>query len=408
MAFRKSRLRQLASEGNRRAHAVNALRESPDRFLATVQIGITVIATTAGAFGGSSVAVQLAGLLERAGLSRSLAYDLALAGVVAAIAYLSLVLGELVPKSLALKHAERYSLAVGRPLLALSAIARPLVWLLTASSNLVLRLFRDRTSFSESRLSREELQQLVEDAAETGAVDARVSEIASRAFDLGDLEVGAIMVPRQEIVALPVRASSKEIKQLILEHGHSRLPVFEETLDQVLGFVLAKDLFTLDWEQPLVVLRDLLRPTYVVPETMHAIDLLKELQRRRTQIAIVVDEQGAVIGLVTIEDLVEELVGEILSEHETPPKLFEPQPDGSVTVQGSAGIHEVNRALDVELPEHAGVRTIGGLASALAGVIPPAGTRLVVDDRIALEVVESSPRRVRRVRLIKQGVPADR
>jgi len=399
LTLRKTRLRELLDEGSGAARAITALRENPERLLATVQIGITVVSATAAAFGGASLAHPLAGFLVRLGVGEPTAESLAFALVVGFISYLSLVLGELVPKSLALRYAERYALLIGRPLHGVSWLVRPLVWLLTASSNLLLRFFGDKTNFAEARLSPQELQQLVEEAAKTGSLDPRAGEIASRAFDLTDLTLSAVMVPRSRIVALRRHASAEEIRQVLLEHGHSRVPVYEETLDNIVGYVIAKDLLGVAWEGTLIVLEDVLRPAYFVFETMRAMDTLKELQRRRMQLAIVVDERGGVLGLVTMEDLVEELVGDILSETETPEELIRRESPTTAVVQGTASLRELNRALGLELEEGHGYSTVGGLCAARTGAIPEPGTRLTLDDGTVLEVLDSTPRRVRTVRI---------
>lgn len=399
LTLRKTRVRELLDEGSGAARAIAALRATPERLLATVQIGITVVGATAAAFGGASLAQPLAGFLSGLGLGAKLAENLAFALVVGFISYLSLVLGELVPKSLALRYAERYALIIGRPLLGVSWLIRPLVWFLTASSNLILRFFGDRTNFSEARLSPEELQQLVEEAAKTGSLDPRAGEIASRAFELTDLTLAAVMVPRDRIVALERRASAEEIRRVLLEHGHSRMPVYEGKLDNIVGYVIAKDLLGVAWEGTLIVLEDVLRPPYFVVETMRAIDTLKELQRRRMQLAIVVDEHGGVLGLVTMEDLVEELVGDIFHETETPEELIQREGPATAVVQGTAPLREVNRALGLELDEGPGYSTLGGLCSARTGTIPERGTRLTLEDGTVLEVLDSTPRRVRTVRI---------
>ena len=399
LSVRKTRLTELLEEGNRAAQAVQALRDDPERFLATVQIGITVVSASAAAFGGASIAERLVGPLTALGLKAETAESLAFAGVVGLVSYLSLVLGELVPKSLALRFSEGYALFIARPLRGISWLVQPLVWFLTASSNLILRFFGDRTTFTESRLSPDELQQLVEEAAKSGSLDPRAGEIASRAFDLGNIPLSAVMVPRSRIVALRRHSSAEEIKQVLLEHGHSRMPVYEGTLDNIVGYVIAKDLLGIAWEGTLIVLEDVMRPAWFAFESMRAIDALKELQRRRMQLGIVVDERGGVAGLVTVEDLVEELVGEIASEFEKPEELLRRESPTTVVVQGTAAIRDVNRALGLELEEGQGWSTVGGLCSALAGTIPEPGTKLTLEDGTVLEVLDASPRRVRSVRI---------
>jgi putative hemolysin len=409
IALRKTRLAQLVEQGRASARAVQRLRDQPERFLATVQVGITVVGATAAAFGGASVARRVAPLVARISLLEPWAEQIALAVVVAAVSFLSLVLGELVPKSIALRSSERYALLVARPLLGLSTAARPIVWLLTNASNLVLRPFGDRTNFSESRLSVEELEQLVDEAGKAGALDAPTAEIASRALAFRDLTAGDVMVPRSRVVALPRDATPGELKRLLLEEGRARMPVYDGTLDDIVGYVMAKDLAAMAWERQLIVLDDLVRPVHFVPATARAVQVLREMQRRRTQLAVVVDEHGGVAGLLTLEDLVEELVGEILGEQEQPEALFQREPDGSAVVRGDAPLREVNRALDLDLPEGEGYSTVAGLCIVLAGAVPQRGARLRAPDGTELEVVDASPRVVRLVRLrpraAQPGVP---
>ncbi|MFP2904505.1 hemolysin family protein [Pyxidicoccus sp. 3LFB2] len=399
LSMRRTRLRELIDEGSTSAKSVEKLRKDPERFLATVQIGITVIGATAAAFGGASMATRLAGVLSGLGVPEQQADDVALAAVVAFVSYLSLVLGELVPKSLALRAGERYALLIGRPLHGLSWLMRPVVWFLTASSNVVLRLFGDRTNFTEGRLSAEELQQLVEEATKHGTVDPRAGEIASRAFEMGDLTLGELMVPRERIVALRRHSSADEIRQVMLEHGHSRMPVYEGAVDNIVGYVIVKDLLGVAWEGNLIVLEDVMRPPFFLVESMRAMDALKELQKRRMQLAVVVDERGGVAGLVTVEDLVEELVGDILSESETPEELVKREGPTTAVVQAQAALRDVNRELGLELDEDQDYSTVAGLCIALAGgAIPEPGTKFPTEGGLVLEVLESSPRRVRTVR----------
>lgn len=399
ISMRKTRVRELVESGNRSARAVSGLREDPDRFLATVQIGITVVSATAGAFGGASMAQPLAGVLQGLGVPAQTAAKLSLALVIVLISYLSLVLGELVPKSLALRYSERYALIIARPLRLLSRLTRPLVWLLTTSSNLVLRFFKDRTSFSEGRITPEEVQQTVEDASRSGALHPRSGDIASRALELADLSVADVMVPRPKVVGLRRHAPLDEWKQVLQQRGHSRLPVYEGTLDKVVGYVVGTDLLTIALEQGTVDLEEALRPAYFIPETTRALDALQQMQVRRTPMALVVDERGGLAGLVTLEDLLEELVGEIFSESDVPPDCLRPEPDGTILADATLSVREVNRALELELPEGEAFSTLAGLCMMLAGVIPAPGTRLTTDNGTELEVVDASARRVKQVRI---------
>ncbi|WP_437680511.1 hemolysin family protein [Sorangium sp. So ce131] len=400
VTLRKTRLEQLVQSGSRRARAVKRLRESPERFLATVQIGITVVGATASAFGGSTLAQDIAPLLRAVPWLEDAADELALAAVVVLVSFLSLVLGELVPKSLALRSSERYALLVAPPLRGLSSLARPLVWLLTASSNLVLRLFGDRTNFVEARISPEEIQQIVDEAAEAGSVDKRAGEIASRAIDFAELTALQVMLPRVRVVAIPRAATAEEVQRAVLDHGHTRLPVYEGSIDDVIGYVTVQDVLSLLWGGGEFSIQSILRPAYFVVGSMPAVDLLHEMKRRRLQLAIVVDEQGGMIGIITMEDLVEELVGEIFAEHETPPAAtIRRDPDGSALVPGDMPVHEVSRQLAIALPDDDRWSTVAGLCMGLARRIPAPGDVLTTPDGAEIHIVDASPRQVRAVRI---------
>lgn len=393
----KANVHQRAAHGDRRALAVLALRDQPERFLATVQIGITVVGAAAAAFGGASIARDLAPYLE--GVFGDSAHGVAMVIVVAFVSFLSLVVGELVPKSLALRYSNGYAFLIARSLFGLSRIIRPLVWFLTTCSNVVLGLFGDRTSFTEARMSRDELQQLVEEAAKTGSLDANASEIAARAMEFGDVTVAEVMVRRDKIVALRRDASSDEVQRVLLEEGHSRLPVYERDVDNLVGYVVARDVLALAWEQSLITVDDIIRPLVPVALTARVGTALREMQARRIQIAVVVDEHGGTAGLVTIEDLVEELIGDIFGEHDLPEETIRLDEDGTALLPGWLPTRKVNRALHTSLPIARESTTIAGLCMALALAVPPVGTKLRASDGTTIEVVAASPRRVRMVRL---------
>jgi putative hemolysin len=207
------------------------------------------------------------------------------------------------------------------------------------------------------------------------------------------------MVPRTRVVAMRINAPHEEVQRMILEEGHSRMPVYDGTIDNIVGYVVARDVLALSWEKGLLVLHDILRPPHKVPESTRALDLLREMQRRRTQMAVVTDEHGGLSGLVTTEDLIEELVGDIMSEDDVPEQFFTREPGGTILVQGWAAVRKVNRDLQLDLPVGKDRTTIAGLCMSLAQAIPQAGEKLTTENGTVLEVVEASPRRVRRVRI---------
>ncbi|NVB80843.1 MAG: HlyC/CorC family transporter [Kofleriaceae bacterium] len=397
----KAKVQQRAASRDRKGLAVQSLREQPERFLATVQIGITVVGAAAAAFGGSSIASDLAPRLEP--LFGASAHEVAMVIVVASVSFLSLVIGELVPKSLALRYSNGYAFLIGWPLLRLSVVMRPLVWFLTKCSNLVLRMFGDSTSFTESRVSRDEIRELVNEAAKVGSVDARSSEIASRALEFGDVVVAEVMVRRDRVIAIPHDAAPEEVQRILLEEGHSRMPVYEGDLDRVIGYVVARDVLALAWERNLIALADIIRPLVYVPLSARIGAVLREMQARQTQIAVVVDEHGGSAGLVTIEDLMEELVGDITGEYDTFESSVRFDGDGSALVPGWLPTRKVNRTLNTALPIGRESMTIAGLCIALALAVPSVGAKLTTPDGTLLEVVDASPRRVRMVRVTRRS-----
>lgn len=396
VAIRATRVREL-EDADRRGAALAALRKDPERFLATVQIGITVISATAAAFGGATLAADLAPWLTRLGVPRHSAPSIALAIVVVLVSYLSLVLGELVPKSLALAASERYALFAARPLYLLSRATSPLVAFLTASSNVILRVFGDRTSFTETRISREELLSVIDEAKDSGEVSARASDMASRAIDLDELHAASVMVPRPAIVSVDVDASAEELGALLDETDEERFPVTRG--DDIVGYVATRDIGRVLAGRVPGGLARVVRPVMFVPQGAGALHLLEQLQSRRMPIAVVVDEDGTIEGIVDIDDLAEEVVGTLLVGAPRDEVQLAREPDGAVVVPAGMRIHVANRALGLHLPISPRWSTVGGLLLARLQAMPRAGARVELDDGTVLEVVEATVRRVLRVRI---------
>lgn len=402
VSVRKTRLRQLVEGGSSLARAVESLRSNPERFLATVQIGITIIGTTLAAFGVQAFR-EIVGPMA-ASVPFLVEYQETIANVIAIaiISYLELVLAELVPKSIALRTAESYSLLVGRPLLLLAQLAQPAIWLLSVSSNLVLRVFGDKTTFMESRLSPEEIMQVLEEAGKTGTMPSECSEVAVRAIEMSGLTSADVMVPRNRVIALDRTSTADDVRKSFLERAHQRIPVFDGSLDNVVGYISSMDVLAVALEKQVLSVDDLLRPATFYPEAMKATAVMRDMQKNHVNLAIVVDERGGMAGLLTMEDLLEELVGEIFSEDDRGgPAPVRLRPDGSAWVLGTTPIREVNRALDIALPEGELWATIAGYCIALAGHIPIAGERVVAEDGTILEILESTPRRIRSIRLMR-------
>jgi putative hemolysin len=399
VAVRTTRLEELADQGVGAAHAALALKRQPERLLATIQVGITVIGSTAAAMGGASVADRLTPVIANVPWLHDSADEIALGIVIAGISYLSIVIGELVPKSIALRSAETYALLVARPLLALSALVKPIVTGLTFSSNLVLKPLGDQTTFSETRYSAEEIQQLVEEGKKTGSLNPHAAEIASRALGFPELTAEEVMVPRHEVVMLPLSAPMDEIHRIIIARPHTRLPVFDESPDDIVGYVNVKDLATRSWEHGEIALKEVIRPPHFVPTSKLSVDLLSEMRKLHLPMAIVIEEQGGFAGLITLEDLIEELVGKIVTEHGSDVQRYTRDRDGSWVVSGASPIRELNRELNLGLPEEGDWNTVAGLFIHRTGHIPKAGEQAKLADGTVLEVMEASPRRIRTLRV---------
>ncbi len=401
LSIRTARLAELQQGGGRRVRALTWLRADPERFLATVQVGITFVSAAAAAYGGASVAGQLQVVLEKFGLEVHVAKELALLAVVVLVGFLSVVIGELVPKSLALRRAERFALGAAPLLKVLAQVTHPLAWLLTATSNLVLRPLRDQTTFSEARLSPEEVQLVLSEAGRSGSIDVRSADIAIRAMDLADVTALAVSVPRHKVAALSIDATLASAVAVALESGHARLPVFGETPDEIEGYVHSRDLLIAFVAGHQVALTDLIKQPLLVPWSTRAIDLLQQMKNANEAMALVTDEHGGLAGLVTFEDLVRELVGEIRTRDQQEPPSIQPQADGTVLLTGSAAIREINRVLGRNLPESPQFTTIAGLCAATAGHIPQPPEEIEIPrDQSRLLVMAASPQRVDAVLLI--------
>jgi len=403
---RRGRLEQQAEAGSARARAALRLRRHPEQFLASVQVGITLLGAIAAAFGGSSLAVHLERFLRSLGVGDA-SEEIAFAAIVAVVTFLSVVFGELIPKSLALRFADSYALFIARPMVVFGWFVRPIAWVLTVSSNFVLRAFGDRTNFVEAKLSREDLEHLVEEASTQGGIDAWTGRLMSRAIEFSQLRVQDIMVPRRFVVALPAAATEAELRQALLEQGHRRVPLYEDSIDKIVGYVLREDVLAFLWNRQSLDMARLRRDPYFVPEVMPAERALRELQARQHHLAVVVDEHGATAGLLTLEDLIEELVGEILHEDDAQLPAIQREAPGLFKVQGSVPLRDLWRELQIELPERGEGRTVSGLMVAVAGDrVPQAGERLPLAPGIVGEVVEASARRVRVVRLHVADAPS--
>jgi putative hemolysin len=402
VTVRRSRIEQLIDEGNRRAVRVRRVVDDPGRFLAVIQLGITFIGFLASAFAAISLARVLADAFVRLGAAEDVATGAALVLVTLLLSLFTIVFGELVPKSVALAHPDRVALLVAGPIDLLGRLLGPLVAVLAGVTRAVVRPFGIEVT-KEARISAEELKLIVERGGEEGVLEAEEEQMIHAVIELGDRRLHEVMVPRPDIVALPASATIDEAVEVIVREGHSRIPVYEESIDEIVGILYAKDLLPIlkdGAERP--PLRSLLRTPVFVPESMPIDDLLHELQRRKVHLAIVLDEYGGTAGLVTIEDLLEEIVGEIQDEYDVEEPLVVRLSPDEARMDGRVSIEELEETFEVELDldDREEYDTLGGLIFHRLGELPEPGDRVTVGP-LTMTVESTDGRRVGKVLVVR-------
>lgn len=321
VTVRKTRISELVKKGSKRAKIVEQLKRNPENLFATIQIGISIITISTSAFAGVSIGEDLAKILGRVDISfiAENAFAISFAIVVFLVSYVSITIGELVPKSLGLRYAEPMALLAGYPIYWLSRISGWLIKILNITSNLFLRMFNDSTNFTESRLSEEEIRSLISEGKDAGTVELHEYNIIENVFNFSDLSVDKIMIPRTRMTAINIDSSTKDIISKAVESGYSRLPVYKDSVDNVIGILYTKRLLPkLSQNSKNLELQEFLVPPYIIPTTMKISEVLQRLQKNRAHIALVKDEYGTIVGLVTLEDVLEEIVGDISDETDEP------------------------------------------------------------------------------------------
>ncbi len=405
VTVRRSRLQQLADEGSRAARRVQRLKSDPGRFLAVIQIGINFLGFLASAFAAVSLVGGLETALASLGPLRDIAGAVALIVVTTILTIFTIVFGELVPKQIGLAHAERVAMVTSRLIDLLGVVFGPMVAFLTWTTRRISRLFGADVAADE-RISSEELRLIIEQGGEQGILEAEEEQMIHAVIELGDQRIHEVMVPRIHMVTLPDSATLDEAIDTVIEEGHSRIPVYEGTIDEIVGILYAKDLLPFlkgSLEQRPTV-RSILRTPVFVPESMTVDDLLHELQRRKVHLAVVLDEYGGTAGLVTIEDLLEEIVGEIQDEYDEEEPLIVKLSDDEARIDGRASIDDLEETfgLDLDLEDGDEFDTLGGLIYHRVGGVPKPGDRIDVDG-LSLTVETTDNRRVGKVLVVREA-----
>ncbi|HVI97453.1 MAG TPA: hemolysin family protein [Sphingomonas sp.] len=401
VSSRKARLEAMARAGKPGARAALALAGDPGKFLSTTQVGITLIGIIAGAYSGASLGAPVAARLARFGLSADAAQTLGFAAVIGLTTYASLVIGELVPKQIALRRPEPIAAIMALPMQALAKAAAPLVWLLDTTSALLFRLLglsRD----SNDHVTAEELHLIVAEASRSGVLEEHERSIISGVVRLADRPVREVMTPRTEVDWLDVDLDADGIRAALLERGHTRLPVAEGSVDAVIGVVQARDIVAALFEGRALDLRALMRPAPVIPDQLDAMDALGALRQAEVPMALVHDEYGHFEGLVTPADLLIAIAGEFVSDAdpEDAPSLVE-RDDGSLLVSGNMAADTLADRIDITLPEDRDYATVAGFALAVFRHLPAEGESFV-EQGWRFEIVDLDGRRIDKV-LVEQA-----
>lgn len=372
VSINKNKISLLASEGNQKAILISKLIGEPSRFLATIQVGVTVAGFLTSAFAATSISKYLSAALERINIYGSESVSVIVITIL--MSYLTLVFGELFPKRLALNNSEKIAMLTVTPVLFFSKVTKPFVKFLTFSTNLLLRIFGITSENLEEKVSEEEIRMLINVGEETGVIKETEKDMIEGIFQFDDTLAKEIMTPRTNVFAIDIETPSDEILDQVLSEQYSRIPVYEEDIDNIIGVLYMKDLFvnlrkTQDAKTGLGSIREMLRPAYFVPETKNIDTLFRELQSTKNHMAMLIDEYGGFAGIVTIEDLIEEIMGNIFDEYDDSDEDIKVIDQHTYQVSGLVSINDINEALHIELPSD-NYDTIGGFVMNLLGSIP--------------------------------------
>lgn len=396
---RASSIELKAREGNVLAVVARHMLSHLDAYLSATQLGITLASLGLGWIGESVVSDIIQQFVVFAGweLSASTLHTISITIAFSIITVLHIVLGEQAPKTLAIRRSEAVTLVVALPLRAFMFVFRPIILALNWMSNTILRMAGIQPAPEHEVHSPEEIRFLIQQSTE-GGLESTERELIENVFEFTETTAGQVMIPRSNIIGLEIGMSSSEMLDYVMEEGYSRLPVYRGSIDTIVGIVYAKDLLTLMHHRDLIIIQDILRPAIFVQEDLMLQQLLRDMQRRKVHMVIVLDEFGGTAGLVTFEDIMEEIVGNIQDEYDDESEILATSTQEEFELEASVHIGEANDVLPIPLPDEGEYETIGGLINAHSGRIPQQGD-VVVLEHYTVTILESTPRRVERVRM---------
>lgn len=401
VTLRKSRIKKLMDDGNKNAVALHRLREKPEKFLATIQIGVTLAVTLASAIGGVIAVETLKPILTEIQVPFISASSevIAIAVVASVITYFSIIFGELIPKSVALSHPETVGLLSAPIIEKFSKLANLFVRILTFTTNMLLKPFGKKAFRKKSYISEDEIKLLLEEGREKGIFEDEEKQLIHSVFDFADIFVKEVMVPSPQMLTIGINMPVDEVKQIILEEQFTRYPVIGKDLNDIRGTINTKVLLNMLLKTEDVVIRKITKPPLFVPETMKISFLLRDMQKKRVHLAIVIDEYGAVSGLVTLEDLIEEIIGEIRDEFDTESPVIHLK-DGSMIIDASINIRDLYDDYSIAIPEAPEYETLGGFIVTSLQRIPQPGDEIQIDSQ-RIKIIEMVGKRISKVKLDK-------
>lgn len=401
ISLRRSRLRHLAKSGSAKAKKLQKLLDEPERFLSTIQIGVTLMGTLAAAIGGVLAVKYLKPVFLEVPFEfiHTAAEPIAVAVVVSLITYATIVIGELVPKTLAIRHAEKIAFFTATPVDLLSKFFSLVIRVLTISSKTVLRLFNLDRVQEPGFISEDEVKYLIREGRKRGVFEPSEEDLIHSVFKFTDTMVREVMIPRTEIVAVDSGSNIDAILRTMNEKGFSRLPVYTGSIDNIIGVAYLKDILSLYMENRSFQLENVIRKPYIVPPNKNVSVLLREMREKRIHLALVGDEYGGTDGLVTMEDLIEEIVGDIRDEKEKELREIDEIAANRFIIDGKTDIGKVNERLYVTLPEDE-FETVGGFVLGLFGRLPAEGDQVRYRD-LMFTVLRLRKNRISRIRVLK-------
>ena len=378
---RASQLDIKAQKGSSRAKLAKSLLEKLDSYLSATQLGITLASLALGAIGEKTISSMLEVFFIKIGhpLSEISKHSISLPIALTFLTFFHVTLGEQIPKMIGIKYSMQTALIISWPLRIFYFICSPFIWFLNKTSNVVLRIIGVKAVGDEYFHSEEELRLILTESEEGGAIKPSENELIQNVFDFDDRIVKQVMVPQNRVIAIDVELGRNEVTKRVIEEGFSRLPIYLGDIDNIIGIVHSKDLLKAIIDNKFRTLKEIMRPVHFVPESMKINELLRDFQKHHYQMAIVTNEFGSTAGLVTMEDIIEELVGEIQDEHDEEKPNVEEKSDTEFIVNAQATIKEVNEILPIALPENTQYETVSGYINFIFGRIPPINDKRIVD-----------------------------